>query len=64
MTSFKLNDNAINFTLTDEREFRLNDGAINFKLNAITDPVVTGSFRLLEDSFYRLLESGFKRLLE
>jgi len=62
MIEFTLNDNAINFTLTDEREFRLNDGAINFKLNAITE--VSGNFRLLEDSFYRLLESGFKRLLE
>jgi len=60
--NFQLNDSAIEFILSDELEFKLNDGRIEFTINAITE--TSGSFRLLEDSFYRLLESGFKRLLE
>jgi len=43
-------------------DFSLNDDRIDFTINAIT--LLSGDFRLLEDSFYRLLETGGRRLLE
>lgn len=43
---FKLNDGAVNFTLSEGVDFTLNDGELNFKLNAENpEPVVvSGGF--------------------
>jgi hypothetical protein len=54
LNSFKLSDESIDFTLTED--------VISFKLLVVTEE--SDDFRLLEDGDFRLLEDDDFRLLE